>query len=200
MFTVDKRLNTAVPRTVVVARTMGSGKRIMTGRLEPLFKDSVHVALAVVGSRVEELSQWLDRPIAVAGGSLEHPDWDVHIGLPGSDSKKDGYSGGLAMLIALVGLTFGMDVVEGVALTGEVDLCGRVLDVGDVGQKIMGAHRLGMDKFIIPEESFNKLEVASFSADLQAFITTKVIPVSNILQALSHCFAGECVCQRHALS
>ena len=95
------------------------------------------------------------------------------------------------MVVALVAVTFDKHVVERVALTGEVDLCGNVLDVGGIQEKITGAYRLGMDKFIMPQKSFDRLDRGSFSADLQSFISTKVIPVSNILQALSHCFEGE---------
>ena len=187
---MDPKTGQGFLRTVVVTRTSGKGRRILTGGLGSLFKEAARVAITLVGVRAEELVHCLRCPPAIVGASLELPDWDIHVSLPGSDTKKEGTSAGLCMAIVLVALMFGKDVVESVAFTGEIDLKGDVLPVAEVEKKLEGAHRLGLAKLVIPAANYQSIQVELLPPELQAYFRDHVYPVSNLLEAMGHGIAG----------
>ena len=187
---VDQEAGKGLSRTVVVTRTSGTGRRIYTGRLAKLFKESADVAISLVGTRAEELARCLGCLPVIQGGTLEQSDWDVHVSLPGVGIKKDGTSGGLGIAVSLVALLFGKDFVDNIAFTGEIDLWGNVLPIGDLEKKLEGARQIGFRSIVIPQASYDSLDLASLTAELRGFISTNVFPVSTLLEAVSHSLAG----------
>lgn len=85
---------------------------------------------------------------------LKHPDIiDVHLHLPAGAQKKDGPSAGIAMICAFVSLLSGVAVPSSIAMTGEITLRGAVTPVGGVKEKVLGAHRAGVRKVILPKRN-----------------------------------------------
>ena len=125
----------------------GKGALKLTGSLGDVIKESADLALTWVKTHAYELSLTPGRntdPLLVPSGV------DVHLHMPAGATKKDGPSAGVAMVCALVSLLTGHLVPPTTAMTGEITLRGRVTPVGGIKEKVLGAHRAGMTKVILP--------------------------------------------------
>ena len=111
-------------------------------------KESARAALTYAATYAEKLRIAQDRL-----GSIE-----VHVHVPAGAIPKDGPSAGVAMSTALVSAMAGRSVRKDVAMTGEITLRGRVLPIGGVKEKVLGAHRAGIKQVILPKENEADLE------------------------------------------
>ena len=111
----------------------------LTGQLGEVMKESAQIALSYVRFHAAELG--VDAKLA---------NRRVHVHVPAGAVPKDGPSAGVAMTTALASLLAGRPVRSSVGMTGEVTLQGRVLPIGGVKQKLLAAHRAGLDEVILP--------------------------------------------------
>ncbi len=128
---------------VEVARTgsaEGEGQLRLTGQLGDVMKESASIALSFLRANASSLV--LDEA-ALATGRF-------HVHFPAGAIPKDGPSAGITMTTALASLVSGRRVRRGVAMTGEVTLQGKVLPIGGVKQKVLAAHRAGIDTVLLP--------------------------------------------------
>ncbi len=121
----------------------GNVSLILTGQLGDVMKESARAALTYAATYAETLRIPPERL-----GSIE-----VHIHVPAGAIPKDGPSAGVAMSTALVSAMSGRAVRNDVAMTGEITLRGRVLPIGGVKEKVLGAHRAGIKHVILPREN-----------------------------------------------
>ena len=125
----------------VEASTMrGKGELVLTGQLGDVMKESARAAWTYARSHAAGLhikEEMFDR--------------DVHIHVPAGAVPKDGPSAGITMATALVSALSGREVRHDIAMTGEVTLRGRVLPIGGVKEKLLGALRAGITTIIIPK-------------------------------------------------
>ncbi|KAF9649534.1 ATP-dependent protease La [Thelephora ganbajun] len=125
----------------------GKGDLRLTGSLGDVIKESSSLALSWVKAYAYDLQITSNR----SEDPLKVPNVvDVHLHLPAGAQKKDGPSAGVAMVCALVSLFTGLCVPVDTAMTGEITLRGRVEPVGGIKEKVLGAHRAGMKKVILP--------------------------------------------------
>ena len=133
---------------VEVAIMDGKGELVLTGHLGDVMKESARAALTYAKSHADELGISSDRLLRS----------DIHIHVPAGAIPKDGPSAGVTMAVALVSALSGVPVRHDVAMTGEVTISGRVLPIGGVKEKILGACRAGIRDIILPTENLADLE------------------------------------------
>jgi len=157
----------------------GSAKLTLTGQLGEVMKESAHTAMSLVHARAERL------------GIPEElfAERSAHLHLPSGAIPKDGPSAGVAITVALASLYLGKPMRDGVAMTGEITLRGRVLPVGGVKEKVLAAARagmrevMGMREVILPDKNAGDLE--EIPPELRAALTFHL--VSRVEEALRLC-------------
>ncbi|MBS0438817.1 MAG: endopeptidase La [Proteobacteria bacterium] len=141
----------------------GKGKLIHTGQLGEVMRESIQAALSVVRARAERLG--IDPEF--------HNKYDIHVHVPEGATPKDGPSAGIAMCTALVSALTRDPVRSVVAMTGEITLRGRVLPIGGLKEKLLAAHRGGIETVIIPEE--NVKDLADIPKNVTGSLTIKPV-------------------------
>ena len=129
---------------IEVADMPGAGRVQLTGKLGEVLKESVEVALTWVKAHAFELGLTQDSNEDIIKNR------SVHVHCPSGAIPKDGPSAGLAHTIALISLFSGKAVPPQIAMTGEVSLRGRVMPVGGIKEKLIGALRAGVKTVLLP--------------------------------------------------
>ncbi len=122
---------------------------ILTGQLGDVMKESARAALTYATNNADVLGIPAER---IASAS------EAHIHVPAGAIPKDGPSAGIAIATALVSEMSNRKVRRDVAMTGEITLRGRVLPIGGLKEKVLGAHRAGVTTIILPKSNFDDLE------------------------------------------
>jgi len=148
----------------------GKGKLEQTGQLGDVMKESIQAAMTVVRSRAEDLG--LDPDF--------YQKFDLHVHVPEGATPKDGPSAGVGMCTALVSALTKIPVHATVAMTGEITLRGTVLPIGGLKEKLLAAHRGGIETVIIPEE--NEKDLADIPKNILRKL--KICPVKTIDEVL----------------
>jgi len=134
----------------------GNVSLILTGQLGDVMKESARAAMTYAATHASTLQIPEDRL-----GSIE-----VHIHVPQGAIPKDGPSAGVTMATALVSSMSGRPVRKDVSMTGEITLRGRVLPIGGVKEKVLGAHRAGITTILLPKE--NEADIEDIPEDVRS--------------------------------
>ncbi|CAG7919012.1 unnamed protein product [Penicillium olsonii] len=159
---------------IEVADMPGNGRVQLTGKLGDVLKESVEVALTWVKAHSFEL------------GLTHDPNEDImksrslHVHCPSGAIPKDGPSAGLAHTVALISLFSNKPVPPQIAMTGEVSLRGRVMPVGGIKEKLIGAHRAGVKTVLLPDH--NRKDVKEVPQEVQDGL--EIIFVKHIWEGL----------------
>jgi len=149
----------------------GKGDLIITGQLGEIMQESARAAVSYARAHREDFG--------LKKNFFEN--LDVHIHVPAGAIPKDGPSAGIAMATALISALTNRPVNTFVAMTGEITLRGRVLPIGGLKEKSIGAVRSGIKTIIIPEK--NKNELSEIPKSVKRKI--RFVPVSSIDEVIA---------------
>ena len=153
----------------------GKGKLTLTGKLGEVMQESAQAAMSYLRSRAGTFGLSNDFQNKT----------DVHVHFPEGAIPKDGPSAGIVMATALASALLRIPVRQNIAMTGEVTLRGRVLPIGGLKEKILAAHRAGIETVLFPED--NQKDLKDVPASVLAEITT--IPVKHMDEVLRYALA-----------
>ena len=153
----------------------GKGDLILTGQLGDVMKESARAAWTFARSHASRLG--------IEEGDFER---DVHIHVPAGSIPKDGPSAGIAMASALVSALSKRPVRNDVAMTGEITISGRVLPIGGLKEKILGAVRAGITHIVLPRE--NEADLEDLPEEVRRLLD--VSAVDNLAEALAVTLRG----------
>ncbi|MBN2405625.1 MAG: endopeptidase La [Coriobacteriia bacterium] len=144
----------------------GKGSLILTGQLGDVMRESAQAAVSYIRSTAKSLG--ID------------PDFnekmDIHIHVPAAAIPKDGPSAGITMATAIASALSGRTVHRSVAMTGEITLRGRVLPIGGLKEKLLAAHRAGIETVLIPKDNVRDLELVPSHVQEEM----EIIPVESM--------------------
>ncbi len=133
---------------IEVALMPGKGTLLLTGQLGDVMKESAQAALSYIRSRAHTFG--------IPDKTFQKT--DIHVHVPEGAVPKDGPSAGLAITSAILSALTKTPIKRTVAMTGEVTLRGRALEIGGVKEKVIAAHRAGIKTVILPKENKKDLE------------------------------------------
>ncbi len=154
----------------------GKGELVLTGQLGDVMKESARAALTYAKSHADRLG------IAAEGLA----DTDIHVHVPAGAIPKDGPSAGVTMATALVSALSRRPARHDLAMTGEITLRGRVLPIGGVKEKVLGAVRAGIRTIVLPKE--NEADLDDLPEDVRRSL--EVHPVEDLGEVLSLALRG----------
>jgi ATP-dependent Lon protease len=140
-------------------RMPGSGRLTVTGQLGDVMRESVDAAYSYVRSRAAQ--------IGIPEAAFK--DYDVHVHLPAGAIPKDGPSAGITLTLAIASALSYRPVRRDVAMTGEVTLRGKVLEIGGVKEKVLAAYRAGLRQLIMPKA--NEKDLRDVPDEVKAQVT-----------------------------
>ena len=141
----------------------GTGKLTVTGQLGDVMRESVDAASSYVRSRA--------RVLRVADPEMRSS--DLHVHFPAGSVPKDGPSAGVAVTLAIASVMSRRPVRRDIAVTGEVTLRGRVLEIGGVKEKVLAAYRAGLRQIVLPKA--NEKDLRDIPAEVRAAVTFQFV-------------------------
>jgi ATP-dependent Lon protease len=157
---------------IEATRMPGAKVLTLTGQLGDVMRESAQAAMSWVRSRAGTLG--------IPEDFISHS--DIHLHVPAGAIPKDGPSAGITMATALASLLTGRSVKDDVAMTGEITLRGRVLPVGGIKEKLLGAHRAGIKTVILSHR--NEADLDDLPEELRNEMTFELVETMD--QVLEH--------------
>ena len=155
---------------VEAALTPGKGDLKLTGQLGDVMKESAAAALSYLKARAGDIG--IDPALFDKN--------DIHVHVPAGAQPKEGPSAGVTVLTAMASILTGRPARDDIAMTGEITLRGRVLPIGGIKEKVLGAHRAGIRRVLLPTR--NEADLDDIPADLRGEM--ELVLVDSIDQVL----------------
>jgi ATP-dependent Lon protease len=155
---------------VEAALTPGKGELKLTGQLGEVMKESAAAALSYLKARAADIG--IDPSLFDKN--------DIHVHVPAGAQPKEGPSAGVTVLTAMASILTGRPARDDIAMTGEITLRGRVLPIGGIKEKVLGAHRAGIRRVLLPTR--NEADLDDIPADLRSEM--QLVLIDSIDQVL----------------
>jgi ATP-dependent Lon protease len=155
----------------------GKGNLDLTGTLGDVMKESAKAALSYVRSRARRLGLPDDF----------YENVDIHVHVPEGATPKDGPSAGITVATAIASALLRKPIRKNLAMTGEITLRGRILSIGGLKEKIIAAHRTGIDRVLIPKENMKDIE----EIPQKVLKKVELVPVDHMDAVLKEAFVLE---------
>lgn len=152
----------------------GKGDLILTGQLGDVMKESAQIAKSLIKARLQFIAPTFD-----------FTKYDIHVHLPAGAIPKDGPSAGITLLTSLASVVSRIPVNPRMAMTGEISLRGKVLPVGGIKEKIIAAHRAGVNRIILSKR--NEKDLKDVPDDVKSQIEFILVEhINEVLQTTLH--------------
>ena len=162
--------------TIEVSAMPGKGEILLTGKLGDVMKESARAASSYIRAHADRYG--------IDGEAFANT--DIHIHVPEGATPKDGPSAGITMATAILSAFTHKPVRKDIAMTGEITLRGKVLPIGGLKEKVLAAHRAGIQNIIIPKENVKDEE--EIPADVRGDIC--FIPAAEVDTVFRNAIAG----------
>lgn len=163
--------------TIEVTTMPGDGRLSLTGQLGEVMQESARAGYSYIRAHAVEWGIDVGFPKTT----------DLHVHVPEGAIPKDGPSAGIAMATAMISALSGRRVRQGVAMTGEITLRGRVLAVGGIKEKVLAAHRAGVKMVLLPSD--NRQDLGDLPANVRRKLDIHL--VSHLNEVLSYALEEE---------
>ncbi|MBQ1947639.1 MAG: endopeptidase La [Clostridia bacterium] len=150
----------------------GTGKIELTGHLGDVMKESAKAAISYLRANAE----------ALGISPTFYKDKDIHVHVPEGAVPKDGPSAGITMALAVMSSLIGKPVRRDIAMTGEINLRGKVMPIGGLREKTMAAYRSGVKTVLFPKD--NEKDLVKIPETVRTGLT--LIPVSTMAEVIEH--------------
>ena len=140
----------------------GTGQLTLTGQLGDAMKESARIALSLLRAHLPTMVPWFD-----------YAQKDIHVHVPAGAIPKDGPSAGVTMLTSLASLFTGRRVSPKLAMTDEITLRGVVTPVGGIKEKVLAAHRAGIETVLMARR--NEKDLRDVPADIRAQLKFELV-------------------------
>ena len=160
----------------------GKGALTLTGSLGEVMKESAHIAHSVVKVLLD--NKVLKQKSIAKKTSSKTPiyqSYDIHLHVPEGATPKDGPSAGIAMACVIASILTDSKINASVAMTGELTLQGKVLAIGGLKEKLIAAHKAGIQRAIIPQKNYER-DLKDIPKEVQQKL--EIIGVSDIQEVL----------------
>jgi ATP-dependent Lon protease len=149
----------------------GRGRLTLTGKLGDVMQESAQAGMSYVRSR--------SHLFGLPKDFYRHI--DIHVHVPEGAIPKDGPSAGITICTSIVSALTRVPVRWDIAMTGEITLRGKVLPIGGVKEKLLAAHRLGLNNVILPRD--NEKDLADIPPEIQAQMSIHLVEsMDEVLQ------------------
>lgn len=160
----------------------GKGALTLTGSLGEVMKESAHIAHSVVKVLLDnKVLKQKSTPKKTSSKTPIYQSYDIHLHVPEGATPKDGPSAGIAMACVIASILTDSKINASVAMTGELTLQGKVLAIGGLKEKLIAAHKAGIQRAIIPQKNYER-DLKDIPKEVQQKL--EIIGVSDIQEVL----------------
>ncbi|MBT0857609.1 endopeptidase La [Campylobacter coli] len=141
---------------VEVIKIKGKGELTLTGSLGDVMKESARIAFSVIKVLIDEGKIKIPKKMILDPKNNVYDSYNLHIHVPDGATPKDGPSAGITMSAAIASVFSDKKVRSDVAMTGEIDLAGKVLPIGGLKEKLIAAYKADIKIALIPKKNYER--------------------------------------------
>ncbi len=141
---------------VEAIKIKGKGELTLTGSLGDVMKESARIAFSVIKVLIDEGKIKIPKKMIIDSKNNVYDSYNLHIHVPDGATPKDGPSAGITMSTAIASVFSDKKVRSDVAMTGEIDLAGKVLPIGGLKEKLIAAYKADIKIALIPKKNYER--------------------------------------------
>ncbi|ARJ57258.1 endopeptidase La [Campylobacter cuniculorum] len=168
---------------IEAVKIKGKGELTLTGSLGDVMKESAKIAFSVIKVLIDEGKIKIPKKLILDTKSNVYDQYNLHIHVPDGATPKDGPSAGITISTALASIFSSKAVKNDVAMTGEIDLAGRVLPIGGLKEKLIAAYKADIKTALIPKKNYER-DLKDIPNEIQNGM--KIIPVEHLSEVLQY--------------
>lgn len=168
---------------IEAVKIRGKGELTLTGSLGEVMKESAHIAFSMIKVLIDENKIKIPKKLFYKEAQNIYDLYNIHIHVPDGATPKDGPSAGITISTALASVFSQRKVRADVAMTGEIDLTGKVLPIGGLKEKLIAAYKADIKFALIPSKNYER-DLKDIPEEVKE--NMKIIPVDSFDEVLKH--------------